>query len=222
MSAPESTSAHAPPVEHLILDIGGVVLPSAMPQIVTELAGLSGKSEQQLWRFFNTRLFQPFWSGQMGIDEFWTVFTAHANIPGAPGRWQTEMTTSMLQPLSGVEQVRRWAEVVPVGVLSNQRSEWVLPVFEREGLTELFDPVLISSATGLVKPDLRAFGQLAHLGSAPERVLYVDDRPQALRRAEQHGISTLHAHDDHEWVEWVDERLGLTRSPTPAGPDHST
>jgi FMN phosphatase YigB (HAD superfamily) len=222
MNAAESTSAAAPPVEHLILDIGGVILPSAMPQIVAELAELSGKSEQQLWRFFNTRLFQPFWGGQMGLDEFWTVFTAHANVAGAPGRWQTEMTISMLQPLSDVALVRRWAAVVPVGILSNQRSEWVLPVFEREGLTELFDPLLISSATGLVKPDPRAFDQLAHLGSAPERVLYVDDRPQALRRAEQRGVSTLHAHDDHQWVDWVDERLGLTGSPTPVGPDHST
>ncbi len=220
MAATDLTAAAAPPVEHLILDIGGVILPSAMPQIVTELAGLSGKSEQQLWRFFNTRLFRPFWSGQMGFDQFWEVFTTYAEVPGVPGRWQTQMTTSMLPPLADVAQVRRWAEVVPVGILSNQRHEWVLPVFAREGLTELFDPLLISSATGLVKPDPRAFAQLAHLGSAPERVLYVDDRPQALRRAEQYGVSTLHAHDDHEWVQRVDVRLGLACSPVREGTSH--
>lgn len=202
-------SAAGPPVEHLILDIGGVVLPSAMPQIVRQLSEISGQSEQQLWRFFNTRLFQPFWSGAMAIDEFWRVFTEHAGVPGATARWQTEITTTMLTPLESVERIRPWAEVVPVGVLSNQRIEWVRPVLERAGIIDLFHPLLVSSDTGLVKPDPKAFAQLARLGVPPERVLYVDDRPQALRRAEWHGISTLHAHEDHEWMDWVDERLGL-------------
>jgi FMN phosphatase YigB (HAD superfamily) len=60
-----------------------------------------------------------------------------------------------------------------------------------------------------VKPDPRAFGQLARLGSPPERVLYVDDRPHALRRAEQHGISTLQADAGRDWIRQVNERLGL-------------
>jgi putative hydrolase of the HAD superfamily len=209
MTSDAPTSSSAPPIEHLILDIGGVILPSAMPQVIAQLVELSGCSEQQLWRFFNTRLFQPFWSGSISIDEFWATFTDYAGVPGAHARWQTEMTTTMLRPLGDVAQVRRWAQIVPVGVLSNQRAEWIFPVFDREGITELFDPLLISSATGLVKPDPRAFAQLTHLGSAPDRVLYVDDRSQALRRAEQHGISTLQAHDDRDWIRRIDERLGL-------------
>ncbi len=209
MASDAPTSSPAPPIEHLILDIGGVILPSAMPQVIAQLVELSGRSEQQLWRFFNTRLFEPFWSGAISLGEFWETFTDFAGIPGARARWQTEMTTTMLRPLGDVAQVRRWAQVVPVGVLSNQRTEWILPVFDREGITELFDPLLISSATGLVKPDPRAFAQLTHLGSVPNRVLYVDDRSQALRRAEQHGISTLQAHDDRDWIRRIDERLGL-------------
>jgi putative hydrolase of the HAD superfamily len=209
MYTPDRDQPEIPFVEHLMLDLGGVILPSAMPQIVAELSGLSGKSEQHLWRFFNTRLFQPFWSGDIGLDRFWTTFTDYAQIPEVSGRWQTEMTTTMLRPFAGVEQVRRWSRVVPVGVLSNQRAEWVLPVLAHEGLIELLDPMLISSTTGLVKPDPRAFGQLARLGSPPERVLYVDDRPHALRRAEQHGISTLQADAGRDWIRQVNERLGL-------------
>ncbi|HWH13652.1 MAG TPA: HAD family hydrolase [Miltoncostaeaceae bacterium] len=193
---------------HLILDLGGVVLPSAMPQVIAQLAELSPQSEQQLWRFFNTRLFRPFWSGEMSVEEFWDVFTAQAGVPGATARWQTELTTRMLEPLPGAARVRRWAERVPVGVLSNQRGEWVLPVLDRAGLTPLLSPLLVSSMTGLVKPDPRAFAQLTQLGVPPAQVLYVDDRPQALRRAEWHGVSTMQALDG-AWMDRVDERLGL-------------
>jgi len=200
----------APPVAHLVLDLGGVVLPSAMPQVIAQLAQLSSQSEQRLWRFFNTRLFQPFWSGEMTVEEFWEVFSAQAGVPGARAPWQTELTRSMLEPLPGVARIRRWAEAVPVGVLSNQRLEWVLPVLDRAGLTELFSPLLVSSLTGLVKPDPRAFAQLTRLGVPAERVLYVDDRPQALRRAEWHGVSTMQAHTGHDWMDRVDARLGLS------------
>jgi FMN phosphatase YigB (HAD superfamily) len=73
----------------------------------------------------------------------------------------------------------------------------------------VLDPLLISSRTGLVKPDPRAFAQLTRLGPPPERVLYVDDRPQALRAAERLGISTLEAHGGDAWIDSVSNRLGL-------------
>ncbi len=208
MHASLTDTSQSPRVERLILDIGGVILPSAMPQVIAELSARSTKSERQLWRFFNSRLFQPFWSGRMDLDVFWQVFTGYADVPAEPAVWRTQMTASMLRPFDHLAVIRGWAAVVPVGVLSNQRAEWVLPVLARHGLLELLDPLLISSLTGLVKPDPRAFAQLAQLGTSPERVLYVDDQPQALRRAEQHGISTLEAHDAPAWLDQVSRRLG--------------
>lgn len=199
----------APAVERLILDLGGVVLPSAMPQVVAELAAHSRKTDQQLWRYFNRHLFGPFWSGQMGLEEFWRAFATYADVPDMVGRWQTEMTASMLRPLEHLEAVRGWTRTVPVGVLSNQRAEWVLPVLARAGLADVLDPLLVSSLTGLVKPDPRAFAQLTRLGTPPDRVLYVDDRPQALRAAEQFGIATIQAHNGDQWVARVSARLGL-------------
>lgn len=199
----------SPPVERLILDIGGVILPSAMPMVIAQLSAGSVRSEQELWRFFNAHLFAPFWSGRMGLAEFSATFTAYAGVPADTGTWHTDMAASMLRPFAHVGVIRRWTAAVPVGVLSNQRAEWVLPVLARVGLADVLDPLLISSLTGLVKPDPRAFAQLTRLGPPPERVLYVDDRPQALRRAEQLGIATLQADDDYAWIEHVSARLGL-------------
>lgn len=118
------------------------------------------------------------------------------------------MTRSLLRPLPHARRVREWARQVPVGVLSNQRAEWVLPALAAAGLVELLEPLVISSRTGLVKPDPRAFAQLTRLGPPPERVLYVDDRPQALRVAAGLGISTLAADPAHAWVDRVGARLG--------------
>jgi len=204
MVRPPSQSA----VDHLILDIGGVILPSAMPQVIAELAELSGYSQQRLWRHFNRELFTPFWSGAVTLDAFWAEFSAYAGLPVRSARWQTEMTRSMLAPLASIERVRQWTRIVPVGVLSNHRTEWVMPALARLGLDAVLDPILISSATGLVKPDPRAFAQLTRLGTPAHRVLYVDDRPQAIRAAQRLGLSTVQAHDDGAWTTRVTELVG--------------
>ncbi|MCC6830950.1 MAG: HAD hydrolase-like protein [Thermoleophilia bacterium] len=196
------------PVERLVLDLGGVVLTSAMPRIVAELAGRSGRSEQSLWRYFNDRLFHPFWGGAMDVETFWAEFTAHAGVPGIEGRWQRELVPSMLGLRLPAATVRRWAARVPVGVLSNQRAEWVRPVLEREGLLEVLGPVFISSETGLLKPAEAAFAQLTVLGTPAERILYVDDRPQAVHAARAMGIAAIQADTAGTWADRVDERLG--------------
>lgn len=84
----------------------------------------------------------------------------------------------------------------------------MLPVLAGAGLLELLDPLLISRLTGLVKPDPRPFARLTRLGIPPDRVLYVDDRPHALRRAERQGLATLHAGTDRAWTAHVSARLG--------------
>jgi putative hydrolase of the HAD superfamily len=193
----------------LVLDLGGVVFPSAMPQVIRELAELSGQGERRLWRHFNNHVFQAFWSGRMSVEEFWEGMTAFAGVPGTRGRWQTEMTERILAPRAALARLADWARVVPLGILSNHRAEWVRPALEAHGVMDLFGPVLISSETGLVKPDPQAFRQLADLGPAPEDVLYVDDRPGALRRAEWFHIRTMEADAEDRWIERLEAVLGL-------------
>jgi putative hydrolase of the HAD superfamily len=180
-----------------------------MPQVIGELAEISGQGERRLWRHFNNHLFQPFWSGRMTIEEFWSRLTDFAGVPGARGRWQTDMTSHILRPLPSLARLRTWAEVVPLGILSNHRAEWVRPALEAHGVMDLFGPVLISSETGLVKPDPDAFRQLAELGPAPQDVLYVDDRPGALRRADWFHIRTMQADDADRWIARLEDVLDL-------------
>ena len=217
MYAVTPPAAASTQIDRLVLDVGGVIFPSALPQIFADLAADAPCDEQRLWEYFNARLFEAFWSGRIDIPAFWTQMTAVAGSPGLTGRWQRELTTSMLAPLPWVPAIAAWTRRLPVGILSNQRAEWLVPALSNAGLDGHFDPVLISSRTGLVKPDPRAFAQLLELDTPPQRILYVDDRPAALAAAAALGIATVAADPPGAWVAPVSARLGIGRpdvSPT--------
>ena len=211
MDADRPPSHSAPHVEYLVLDAGGVIFPSAMPQIVAELAARSGRSEDQFWRFFNTHLHQAFWSGRIDLVEFWTAMTDFAGTAGIPGRSRAAMPVPMLTPLPHVATIREWTTRIPTGILSNQRAEWLLPALDRAELTAQFDPILISSRTGLVKPDPAALAQLTALGVPPEAVLYVDDSGRACDAARALGVTTVAADPAGLWVRTVAARLEIGR-----------
>ena len=86
MTAFARTWVGAPPVERLILDLGGVILPSAM-QVTAELAARSQRSERQPWRLFNARLLAAFWSGRMDLESFDRAPSGYAGVAPATGRW---------------------------------------------------------------------------------------------------------------------------------------
>lgn len=195
------------PIELVVLDIGGVLLSSTMPVIVARIAALSGRSELQLWRFFNTRLFRRFWGGTIDVDAFWAEMANYAGVPRATVRDRVDVA-DILHPLPALERVPAWAARTRVGVLSNQRAEWVVPVFARAGVLQLIDPLLLSDRIHAVKPEPAMFRTLAELDVPAERVLYVDDRAPALRRAEAVGVRTLEAVPDGRWMARLDAMIG--------------
>ncbi len=201
-------SPASPQIEYLVLDAGGVIFPSAMPQVIAEVARRSRCGEDQLWQFFNAHLYQAFWSGRLDLEGFWTTIAAFAGVPGIGPDGSVTMPVPALTPLPHAAAIREWARRVPMAILSNQRAEWLVPALERSGMASLFDPVLISSETGLVKPDPVALAQLTALGVSPGAVLYVDDRVPALDAARSLGVATIAADADGSWVAAVDARLG--------------
>lgn len=194
------------PVDLVVLDIGGVLLPSTMPPIVEALAELSERSEMQIWRFFNTRMFRRFWGGVIDVETFWREMSTYAGVPERRVRARVDLA-EIMSPLPAFARLPEWAARRRVGVLSNQRAEWVVPVFARAGVLHLIDPLLLSDRMHAVKPEPAMFRLLTQLGPPPERVLYVDDRAPALRRAEAFGVRTLQAVPDGRWMARLDDLL---------------
>jgi epoxide hydrolase-like predicted phosphatase len=78
-------------------------------------------------------------------------------------------------------------------LLSNTNHEEIDPIFERHGLAELFDEVVISSDVALAKPDSRIYQlMLERLNVKPEHAAFVDDNAENVAGAVSVGIHGIH------------------------------
>lgn len=84
------------------------------------------------------------------------------------------------------------AEGHSVALLSNDSLE-LLPKLNRLGITELFDPLVVSAQIGVMKPAAGAYQSvLDWLNLPPQATVFIDDRPENIDGARQLGIHGLH------------------------------
>lgn len=83
-----------------------------------------------------------------------------------------------------------------IGSLNNESRELNEYRFKSFGLRDYFDVALSSCYVGLRKPDLAIYRRAIDIvGGPPERILFIDDRPENVAGAAEAGITALHFAD---------------------------
>lgn len=78
-----------------------------------------------------------------------------------------------------------------IGLLSNVASDWLTDELGEDKM-KLFDVVCLSSQTGLVKPDVRAYQDiLSKLSVQPDEAVFTDDQPTYCQAAEELGVKAI-------------------------------
>lgn len=87
-------------------------------------------------------------------------------------------------------------------LLSNAHSDELLPLMDKHDLRRYFDELVISSETGMAKPDAGIFAHaLDRLGLEAGDVVFVDDNPHNVAAAEELGIRSIHFKDAEDLEE---------------------
>lgn len=78
-----------------------------------------------------------------------------------------------------------------IGLLSNVASDWLADELGESKL-KMFDSVCLSSQTGLVKPDEKAYQDiLSKLGVQPDEAVFTDDQTAYCQAASKLGIKAI-------------------------------
>jgi putative hydrolase of the HAD superfamily len=195
-----------PRIDLLVLDAHGVVLNAYWPRFLHEVARLTHEPVEEVLRRWHDRVRTDAWLGRINDDELWKRL-----IPAHYGRrdWQAILEAGYTRG-PAEPHLRRWSACVPVWLLSNHRTHWLLPRLKRFGVLEYFERILVSDTVGAAKPERNAFQVLLGQNSHAKRLLFVDDQACNVETARQLGLGSLHAQADGSWVAAVYNSLGAS------------
>ncbi len=217
LESPMRTTAplHPAPPRLLLLDAGGLLVSNQMLVLFHDLAREAGTTVHRV-RVHYQRHRSALWSGRMDEASFWRELLDGLGLEGDITAWQRRMA-QLLGPQLAPSTLTRWSAQLPVWVVSNHRSEWLVPALERHGLVGHLDRLLISDVLGIAKPEMGLYGLVESRAQLdPQQLLFVDDRPRNLRPARRRGWRTLRADPHGRWIGTIDRLL----APPPG--DHTT
>ncbi|MCU0306854.1 MAG: HAD-IA family hydrolase [Thermoleophilia bacterium] len=180
------------------LDLGGVLIRPFLPGTAKRVARRTGRDRAEVRALLGRDFRMPYFAGRLPEDAIWD----RLEIAPKAGR-----RLLRLDPLPAMGRLPEWAAMADIWIVSNHRHEWVDPVLAAEGVTDLAARILISSRTGLVKPDHAALEPLIADGTDPEDVLFVDDQARNVEAARDMGMRAVLADDDGDWTLAVDAWL---------------
>jgi HAD superfamily hydrolase (TIGR01509 family) len=95
-----------------------------------------------------------------------------------------------------------------VAILSNSVDGARREEERRFGFSAVFDPILYSHETGLLKPELEAYeNALEHLGAAVEEVLFIDDHDICAEGARAVGMNAIVHHGNPSTIDAIEKHL---------------
>lgn len=187
----------------LVLGGQGVVFDAALERFFGVLARAHRVDPARLWLTWERHVRDEAWRGSVSDEGIWRQLV---DRPVDAALAQSTLR-SFYEPAPAVAKLRHWAGRLPVWLLSNHRSDWVLPVLDELGVTHLFDKILISDQTGRLKPEPEAFHQLLNLRNTAAQTLVVDDQLHNLCTAAALGFRTLQARPKNRWAEQIDDAV---------------
>ena len=217
--------AAGPDAKGVLLDVGGVLLPTPWELLEDFEAGHGWPRGTFAWRGPIDPANDPLWrsveAGELTSGEYFDRRAAEiSRLLGRRLSWP-EVTRVMFETPAGlavrsggralVGQAR--AAGLRTGLLTSKLVAFLSrEVVARSDLLSSFDVLLDESETGLAKPDPRAYDQAAAaMGLDPAGIVFVDDDPANVAGATAAGMAGVHFDitDPAGSFDRVRRRLGL-------------
>jgi putative hydrolase of the HAD superfamily len=198
----ETKSASEFPLKvQLVLDVGGVLLSNLTPTFWTQLVERTGVDYAEIRSKYKREIRDHLWSGAVEEPQFWQWLNRYCpSLLEEEGR---AMIMDNLVPLASLERLEGWRQLADLHILSNHRSEWLMP--KLADYVHHFTSLTVSSSAGCFKPDLRIYHHAAEtIGTADGPILFIDDSAANLEKAQSLGWSVLHADPAGEWLNKVE------------------
>jgi putative hydrolase of the HAD superfamily len=179
-------------IDSVIFDWGGVLVDDPRPGLMQYCAKAFGISVEDYIKVHD-RFLDDFQKGLVSEEEFWSRVCSQLKKPKPTQHslW-SEAFRSAYSPRQKVLALacKLHANVYKVALLSNTEVP-AMQFFYEQGY-DVFDVRVFSCMEGMVKPDRKIYEvAVEKLGSTAEQTVFIDDKPDFIKGAEQVGLNTI-------------------------------
>lgn len=126
--------------------------------------------------------------GKINSDEFYRQISEGAGRTVTP----EEVDSSAVLNRDMVNLARQLKQNYQTSLLSNAPGDFVRKLLNDYKISDIFDDILISGETGLIKPNADSFqNTLDVMGIKANETIFIDDNPYNVESAEKLGIRSI-------------------------------
>ncbi len=191
----------------MLFDFGGVIAEEGFVKGLRAIADKHGLDEADFSELAHDLIHTSgYLTGRGSEHEYWQAVRDKTGIGDSDGALRREILSRfILRPwmLEIVDRIR--ASGARLAILSDQ-TNWLEELNERDHFSRHFDLVFNSYCLGKSKVDPSLFSDiLLKLGSAPGKVLFIDDKKEHCERARQKGIHSIHFKDRDSFMQELEK-----------------
>ena len=177
-------------IKAVLFDFGGVLAGEGFREGLMAIARKNGLDPEAFFDTATELVFETgYVTGKADEETYWERVRERTGIKGDKASLREELFNRFIldrEMLALVDRLRK--EGLVVGILSDQ-TNWLDEIDEKEGLFSHFDHVFNSYHLHKSKRDPSLFRDVAkRLGLRPGEILFVDDNPGNVRRADSAGM----------------------------------
>ena len=199
-------------IDTLLFDYGGVIADEGFRDGLSAIARQQGLDPEELVRQAMDAVYDSgYVLGRGSEDDFWRLLKSRTGLSGEKSGLEAEIWSRFrLRPamIAWVDRLR--ASGFRVALLSDQ-TDWLERLDRRDGFLAHFDRVFNSYHLGIGKRNPRIFRMVAcRMGRRPEQILFVDDSPGNVQRAESVGMNALLFQDEETFAREMVRRFNVS------------
>ena len=178
-------------IKSIIFDWGGVLIEDPTPGLMQYCAQILNASIEEYEKAYRKHS-EDFQKNLISEDTFWDIICRELNIskPKVRSLWADAFEAAYIPRKEMFILAAELKKSYKTTVLSNTEVP-AMQYFYRSGY-DMFDVAVFSCAEGTVKPERKIFEiALAKLGCMPEQSVFIDDNPEFINAAKEHGLHTI-------------------------------
>lgn len=199
-------------IRAVLFDFGGVLAEEGFRHGLEALAREQGLAVRDIVGEGMQAIYDSGYVLGKGTDaDFWALMRERTGLRGEDVVLTAKLLDGfVMRPWMLQLAARLRGQGYVTGILSDQ-TDWLDLLDERDRFYRLFEPVYNSYRLGKGKRDPSLFGDVAaDLGLPPAAILFVDDNPGNVARAQTMGLQTILYRDRAGLLRELETRLGAS------------